>query len=541
MRKWVTLPDTDGSIERWYYTSSVEEEVLCDVASVDYEKHVRLECVEMDEHQHIIDVRTMHPIQNALVLFYSQGYECIHMIGALTYQQIMDLNGIITSYTLSKSRSRFCPFDLPMETHKECTIPVSELPFPLHGPTDMWNDGDEAYTNVNLQVAVEYYKDPTTNPAPSRHLRATSVMGMWIGVWIEYCDLPRHSRMADPRMIRNRFENLRFDAEWTMLKAMMPQYVTQSSLIRLLEHNGMKTWFDNNSCEPTALDLQCFLRDYPRYPYIPTVFIVIHVTLFPTRRLPVYQNGSVHIPLVWEDVQAWMWHVRQLEAQNAYSEWDQTRWSELPQHIVEYIAPYARSMTTWLIQNNTTVKRRRKKGTPMVVPETQMDITDMEDMWRALPPCIASLRHSHFPKNKERIQLTSILVEAGISLDTATTFYETHHGNYPNGQDFKSRYNVSGSWDYAIKSGKNPVMCWQLIKAAKLNTPESLHCPFAKKSTLPDGDELRSHCYVACAGKRFGGRPALRIRPDTYESKPTVEQPMLYFSSSEEEDCDGGV
>jgi hypothetical protein len=206
--------------------------------------------------------------------------------------------------------------------------------------------------------------------------------------------------------------------------------------------------------------------------------------------------------------------------------------------IVDFIEPYAESVVFWLMQN-TKLKRRRKNKESLVIPETQIDIDDMEDMWRAMPPCIAALRNSHFPKNLERLQLTRIFVEAGISQKTATEFYETHHAKYPNGQDFKSRYDIAGAWRYEVEAKKEPIRCWYLIKAVKTNAKESLYCPFARQSSLPDGDELRSSCYKACAGKRFGGRPAYRIKPQTFESKPTEAPEMEYFTpsvSSEEEE-----
>jgi hypothetical protein len=331
---------------------------------------------------------------------------------------------------------------------------------------------------------------------------------------------------------------MRLDAEKQMLNTLMPRFVTQLSLTRFLVFNGMKTWLQNNVCEPTVQDLQWFLDAYPNYAYIPTIFIQVPVGQFPARRLPLYKDGLVHIPCVWEDVSVWLWQIRQIETQRAYTEWDLTRWEAVEEEIVDFIEPYAESVVFWLMQN-TKLKRRRKNKESLVIPENQIDIDDMEDMWRAMPPCIAALRNSHFPKNLERLQLTRIFVEAGISQKTATEFYETHHAKYPNGQDFKSRYDIAGAWRYEVEAKKEPIRCWYLIKAVKTNAKESLYCPFARQSSLPDGDELRSSCYKACAGKRFGGRPAYRIKPQTFESKPTEAPEMEYFTpsvSSEEEE-----
>lgn len=543
MKKWVTLPNK-RAIREWYYNSTPEEEALCDVATIDFDKHVRLERVNMDDSMHSVDLQTLHPIDHAFVIFYGKGYQCVHVLGALPFSRVMQLGGIVDHTILAKAHSRWCTWEYrPPAT--ECDIPMAELPMVIYEFTDNWNAGSYIMDDVPLNELLAHYKDPEANPAPTCLLRACSVMAHFISVWIEHAsNLPFYSKMADPRMLRNRFDNMRMDAEKTMLSNLMPRFTSQLSLTRFLVFNGMKTWLESNVCDPTPQDLQWFLDDYPNYGYIPTIFIQVPVGQFPARRLPMYKGGLVHIPCVWEDVLAWLWQVRQIETQRAYTEWDLQRWEALDVEIVEFIKPFASEMAFWMMQN-TKSKRRRKDKESITVPENQMDIDDMEDMWRAMPPCIASLRNSHFPKNLERLQLTRIFVEAGISQKTVTEFYETHHAKYPNGQDFKSRYDIASAWKHELEAKKKPIMCWYLITAVKSKAAESLYCPFAKNSTLPDGDELRSRCYTACAGRRFGGRPALRIQPalNTFQSKPTESVEMEYFtpSVSSEEEEDGGV
>lgn len=545
MEKWASFPCTDDDtniIKEWYYAPCTpEQENRGDIPMVDFDRHVRIELIpQMRSFSHTMCVRDLNPIRDALILFYGKSVSTLYILGAMPFEQVYALRGYITALQLRNAHSRACAYQDPIP--KPYT-PTTQLEMPIFIDADWADVNMENLWKPCMDTTIQWYFG--RGEAPKTHLRACSAMSQLCSVAIEFCDSqPVDSPIADARKLRNDFDTLRRIAEEKAFRVFMEQFTTQESLLSMLTYNGLKPWLREHICDPTPLDLQHFIRRNTDPGYIPTVFIEIASWEYPEASLPLYKDGLIHLPCHWKYVSPWLWQLRMIQAQTFYTTWNRVKWNDLCREnalFADILRAYAKEAMIWLIQHplgvEKTQKKRYRRKDGAIAPSSII-CTDMEDMWSMLPPCIASLKTSHFPRHVERLQLNPILKEGGISEESAAQWYQELHNRYPNGQDFQNRYPFSKEWD-RIPNGVESMYCKTLIDATVEEKPERLHCPFvstAPKGT-PVGETLRHHCYIACAGRRFGGRPALRMRMEmVQEETPAAEE--NYFTPDEDEGSD---
>lgn len=546
MQRWVTFAfhdSVEAALAQWYYASTPAQEASGDLACVDFATAVRLELVEEDASACVVDLRELDPYRHALTIFYrvDMHLRCVDVLGALRYDALMACRGRVTGPLLlaqGRSRMALAPEVVAMECD-DSAEPL-QLPFAIEqcqieacGVDPLEMDVEPLlcwYTLMEVEAGAV---------VEVPHWMVASQMTALVGACIEHEHGVRFHSTQEARVIRNRYELMRREAEQRALESVMVQSShTQRALIRMLAHNHLAPWLREKSVRPTARDLQMFHACYREPAFVPTVFIRVpmqHVPLARMRSLPMYEGGVVHLPCYWDAIRDWLWQRRAAEAQRFHAEWDHARWSEFRAEYPAYaerVAFFARAIVKWMHAHiprvDLTLEKKERRvllptmtsgstraGKKIIAAETQAVAVDMEDLWKALPPCVAELRETRFPKNITRLQLTPILYEAGVALPTALGFYDYLNNRWPrDAQTLSARYNVADAW--AAIPGKEPTYCNGIIRATVRGTSDSLHCPFVEshgRGEVP-GKELNRRCYEACSPSNsyFQGRPAVLIR-----------------------------
>lgn len=522
MRAWVTLEGT--TLREWFYASTPAEERAGDVACVDFDANVR--CERVTGRVHVIDTSGLDPVRHCLVLFYWEEQERICVAGLLPWRRVLALRGYVCAEDLMRAdaRSRACVPPPPLAAEWEAQTPVPLLALPAAaGPLD-------GAAQEMLRARLAWYLGAEEPPRVEGE-KAQHVLSSLVGAALEHHGGVRNSVLADARILRLRYEEKRLHCEKKRLYEAVGGLHTQGALVQCLAANGMRRVLDDCACDPTALDLQWFLSAQVRY--VPTVFLRVPATQVP-HPLPLYRGGYVHLPMYAEYVADWLWQLRMADAQRMYAELDGAAWGRIERdlpHVHAFLVDCSKRVACLLMKHP---KDAAKSRAAVVERESGTASVDVEDLWAALPPCVASLRYSHFPRHLERLQLTPILHEAGVSAATAEALYADLNGRYPrDGQELKRRYNVAYEW---TRAAGRETYCATLMKGG-----EGLACPYVQShgGGIEYGDELRSRCYHACAGRRFGGKPALRLAAELAKGpRPPVEEARLSSSSSSSDETE---
>lgn len=544
MQRWVTFQfheSVEAAIEQWYYASTPAQEMRGDMACADFASEVRLQLVEEDAVACTVDVRELDPYHHALTIFYRVDMllRCVDVLGALRYDVLMARHGKVTSALLvehGQSRAALVPEAVPMVAESEDAPPL-QLPFAVEQQQLEAEEVD--VLEMDLEPLLCWYTlmesgEGTVMEIP--HWAVASQMMALVGACIEHEHGVRYHSQLEARVLRQRYELMRREAEERALESVLVHSShTQRALIRLLAHNNLTPWLRENSVRPTARDLQMFHACYREPAFIPTVFIrvpVQHVPPARARALPMYHGGYVNLPCYWDALRDWLWQRRMAEAQRFHAEWDHTRWSEFrrdyPEHAAR-VAAATHDMVKWMYAHvsrvNLSLDKKERSVRPIysssrsgeqktVQVQSETVTVDLEDLWKALPPCVAELRDTRFPKHITRLQLNPILYEAGVSQQTAHSFYDHLNARFPRGgQQLLERYPFPGEWQRVV--GKGVTYCNAIIRATFDGRSDSLRCPFVAShgnGEVP-GKVLNRRCYEACSPSNsfFGGRPALLL------------------------------
>jgi len=427
------------------------------------------------------------------------------------------------------------------------------------------------HTRIRWMVRTTNHGEPSSpSPPPIDHEpkneRAVLLLSTWLGAAIEYGISIPNTPLADARILRNRYETMRARAEYAGFMHRMSGLCTQQRLLDWLVYNDLHPMLKgpNMIAGATPANCRAFVDAYPDAE-VPQVYLVVPMQEVPDtllRYLPKYRGGTVHLPCYWKPVSEWLWQRRVSEMQRFYADVTRASWEDYCDEFpleAKHLKGTAHTLIAFMIRkpnvgtpggggSGTIVVHNAHKRAKMDAPTSPVvDIGDMEDLWSVLPPCVQSLRNSHFPRNMERLDLTPILREGGLALDAAERLYATLNDCFPNGEDLRRRYNIGYEWQRA--QHRTSVMCGGIIQNTLNANTDSLQCPFAARAleetgvanTRDNRPALNRRCNELCnSGRLFGGKPARLLQSNILAGKarpePAVEVDDDTSSSDDDDD-----
>jgi hypothetical protein len=554
------------AIKRWFNMAPPDE----DPTRFDsYVRCIPLKSVVVD--QVTVDTASLHPITDAFLIFYHYD-RVLSIIGGVPYKMMMQLGGSIKMGELRTFHNR--NFEIPYRSRREGVGAgaggEAEIYWP-HWSGDIIEYATFVGHNISLEAfseKLQWYRTCDTVQKPvnlvfsSNHQengpsfaildKATSMMARLLADSIQFTpsSLLRGSPI-DPRILRMRFDTMRWDAEYHWFKSKMSRLTTEQSLINFFKFNHIR---GDALClvAGTPLDHQmCFAARGDTAPYPPDIFLNVPVEELPEeslKGLPIYQGGFVHLPFYWDIVTEWLWNKYMIENQRHYTRCKSYK-VEVPL-LGEWIAAEQRIMLKYLAANPVrpqppgnakiarpgTTKTFRPKLTLLDKPSAA-HFDDIEDLWTVMPPCLLQLKtNQRFPKNAERLRFVGILFAAGISVDSIRNLLDDMNNQYPKEeghQELHKRFPL----DYILTQNYGVHVCGNMVGAAMKGVTDVLKCPFVGKDVDPallSQEEVTRNCKNQCvAGERIRFRgPAelieneLAKRGQLKQKDPAVPPPL---------------
>lgn len=583
------------AIQAWFVTPTPEQEAMGDIALADFERHVRCERIpNVRENEAVLNLTELHPIKHAFVIFYHTKFEVIHVLGGLTYDALVQCNGIVVIGGLHKHQNRafFAPYTLSTMAMDTSTDEPKSAHF-------FWNATfGEAVECVNIEVPLsafseklEWYRacertmpnDPlpplvfsdvfadADNELLYAYLdKGTSNLARLLADCMEFCGPHIANTPVDPRKLRARYDAMRYEAEYRLFMLRMQRYKTEDDIISLFDFNGLGPRMDTTDflVDGTTLDHQYFYAKYRNLVQEePIVFVNVLVEEIPpamVSRLPLYPGGRVHLPLVWEPVAEWIWHKYMTQMHLRYA---QTR-SYVPQggggpQWQEWMERERKVMCRYIIAHKPGPQKKQfrgqggqgggqvvGKGTGVAIRQADTKgayIEDIEDFWAIMPPCMAAVRGlKRFPRNLERLRFAQTLWMAGFSeAGIAVPLRDLHDRYRRDGveQRLENRFNIKSALDSIRKLDKQRATNWcsNIVRDTMMQTPDVLHCPFVQKVRIPEGgssrDVARLCAPLCCSSMRFSS-PQELIEHALKGQLPKVEaeEHVRVFTDSEDEE-----
>lgn len=529
------------ALQRWYYNPTPAEEREGNIPSVNFEYVRCIECSpqHQQQQQQQVDVRTLHPQRDALILLYTLrkaygGELCV--LAAIPYHVMrFRLRGIVTTQDMA-----ICG----------CLriTPLLDVRMYVEAPTPPWKWGimlgDEVEITLNAMGTadirtlmgefcdrLQWYYSASSSSIPARSAHEKH---LWIICSVFAGALEYHPELAchpqphlDSRAARVHYEETRLEKERIRFMNHMSDYQrhSESTLLHLLYHNGLAHAVDPqmgdwNVVAPTTLDEQAFSAMYPDACYTPRIYFEVNAWEIPlelvsSRMLPLYLGGKVHLPCHWQAVSCWLWQLHVTHVQHHYAWLTRERFvqflKDFPQ--LESVFEDASRVIRFRYFKTSGFTRGQGSATTSAASSRRIsgkvnavvDVGDVEDLWRIMPPCVRALREKGFPRHRDRMDLTPILKNGGITQQGAEMLYEHLNEMHPrDGLSLHGRYGLQYDWDRP----RDSVFCGALIqKALRGEEAELLICPFAVDALRETGVENRvenrrfinSACYCACA------------------------------------------
>ncbi len=545
-------------IRAWYNAPSEAEQDRMDVPCVDFDKYVH--CIEFQDDNGVMemDVSTLHPVNDALFIFYTHrtALSKLYVLGALTWETlVLRDKGNVRSHALEKTRMIVSKYHPLVESCDDEHV-TFWFPYVI--------SSDSTFTRDECAAKMEWYRNGggggggaySSESEPALHVFARRMLDAIEFDHSTTTDVEAHRRLAYRygvmRMVRE--GNLFFDR-------MSKVRGGESELISLLKFNGwtsdlLSAW----TVDGNVLDFKAFMTTYPEADYVPTIYFNIPLEDVPMEVavcLPKYKGGRIHLPCYWKCVAEWIWNLF-VASEHEYINANRAR-PRLPinddggplhqimkdetKKMCHYLNTHSDSALTATNGNKSVNVGRelRMSLTDDELNKAGADITDIEDIWRAAPPCISALKNAgRFPRHWERIRFVQTMHHAGINISTMYRLLSGMNDAYPRDgrvQTLKSRFDLV----YTLKKNMGEHWCKNTINDTRLKHADTLQCPFV--STVPeaatmDGDELRSRCSHACSGRTDWKGPHLVMRD---RLKNVVKKEVEVEEEEEEEEEEGVI
>ncbi len=569
--------DITPSIKEWYDNPTEADTARLDIPCVSFDDHVH--CIAFAEDDVMeMDVSALHPVNDALFIFYvfREAIGKVYILGALTYESLVFRdNGVVDRNRLEKTRLFISLFNNDDGGGGGEEKEVFWLPMVLPG-------GDVECTMEQVRERMEMYRngggggivDPSDGE-PALYLFTRLLLDH-----IEFgYSIPNTS--MDARRLAFRYAVMRISAEARLFFHRMSGR-SESNLIDLLKWNGWtQEAFEGIVVDGTVLDFKWFSKMYPRAKYCPTVFFNVWIEDVPVDlavSMPKYGGGKVHLPCYWECVALWVWNLFIVE--------EHKHLVKPNRHLVPREGPIyhmlhdeAITMRRYMITTRpVTVMHEDKQNTSTAIAravnvgrsirskltdaelQAGVDIVDIEDIWRASPPCITALRDAgRFPRHYERMRFVQTMREAQINTSSMTRLLTLMNDNYPRDgkhQPLQSRFAL----EYSVKSNMGVHWCMNVITDTLAHHSDTIQCPFVATidgAHRMDKEQLRVQCCVKCSGRPYLKSPHkvmesrllemgyLKVGPDGRKLIPQAQPlqavgPVITPAPEEEEDEEEG-
>jgi len=527
---WDTLPFLgDGEdvisvrylLQGWFDKSTPEQQARGDVACAAF-KYVCILPLDPDLGTEL-DMKTFDPFKSVWFLFYYVDCLSVRVLGGIDFWALLELRGHVSVADLVQNRGFFLPWDDEEEEEEEeegerwfylpCVFPEQKA---AHKNVGICMDVIEA--RVRWIVSCENADETSWTHGNNRvedygaMLVAPLVSAVFDGWGPSYVKT------------RQRYDRALLFAEHSLFMGRMTRWFrTEGAILGLMCRNGLRKRLEAGMLvDPTPADNQAFALRHPRVPP-PTWYCKVPLEEVPyeiAMKLPLRVGGGVSIS--YKEFPAWIWAKFLVMRTHARTRMmiDVEDSGAIPGDLGAHLADMAKVVHGHFADN--PIRRGTKRARTSEQRERLGDIDpsegfspDIEDLWKAMPPCLAALRsNARFPKHLERLRLTQTFQEAGMSLDVTGDFFEALNNAFPHPavtyRDSKARFNHEEAW----KSNIGPVYCGNLVRNAVNNKRgDVLKCPFVDKipkaSGLKPGDDYKptlQACKQACAGqgKRTG-------------------------------------
>ena len=492
------------ALRTWFYTHPPS---ASDFVAVDFDAHVRCFYISSNTTDSMIsiDMSTLSPITDAFVLFYSfdDKLKQLYLWGGVPFTTLDEYGGKLRFDFINQHQTRSFVMRSVVELEKPLAFvdmhPVQLLtsePFNAIHPSEL--------TDRDIDVKLHFYlsspppKGGGTTGGLSYSCPAAEQACIGYALELSY-DILYHVRRGifgdfyDGRLLCNKFRQMIVTAELKQLyDRLCKNFQNEEDLMRLVSEMSPSLSpppSAGGAAGATCLDEQAFCKMYPKANVLmPKYWLTVPMESVPTLvQLPLYEHGTVHLPVYWEAIYEWLaCRFRCAVQQHFYKERTDCvrRILDREQSDVNRIIKYIMTEKPVPIPVSNAAEIDSKHGT---------FVSDIEEIWSSMPPCMRNLRNKgRFPRNGERLYLIPAMWQGGYSMAAIDTFLSALNEKWPKSpaESVAKRANAAS----LIRANRGIHWCSNVIKHTLSKRDDALHCPFVgPDSTTADA------CGAKCA------------------------------------------
>jgi hypothetical protein len=495
------------ALRTWFYTHPPS---ASDFVAVDFDAHVRCFYISSTTTDSMIsiDMATLSPITDAFVLFYTfdDKLKQLYLWGGLPFTTLDEYGGELKFDFIKQHQTRSFVMRSVVELEKPLAFvdmhPVQLLtsePFNSIHPSEL--------KDMDIDAKLHFYlssppQGGTTGGSGGLSYSCPAAEQACIGYALELSyDILYHVRRGifgdfyDGRVLCNKFRQMIVTAELKLLyDRLYKNFQNEEDLMRLVGEMSLPPPSAGGGA--TCLDEQAFCKMYTHANVlIPKYWLTVPMESVPTLvQLPLYEQGTVHLPVYWEAIYEWLACRFRCAVQQHFNR-ERTdcvrRILNREQSDVNRIIKYI--MTEKPVAVPVSFSDKESGNAAEIDSKHGTFVSDIEDIWSSMPPCMRNLRNKgRFPRNGERLYLIPAMWQGGYSMAAIDTFLSALNDKWPKSpaETVAKRANPAS----LIRANRGIHWCSNVIKHTLSKRDDALHCPFVgPDSTTADA------CGAKCA------------------------------------------
>lgn len=489
------------ALRTWFYS---------DFVAVDFDAHVK--CYYMGPSSgnlstvHV-DMTMLSPIMDAFILFYTfdDKPKQLYLWGGLPFTTLDEHDGELTFDFIKQHQKRSFVMRSVVELERPISFvdmhPVQLLtaePFNSIHPSEL--------PDRDIDAKLHFYLSPPSPPPAAGgrtevFFSCPTAEQACIGYALELSyDILYHVRRGifgdfyDGRVLCNKFRQMIVTAELKQLyERLSKNFQNEEDLVRLVGEMSSpppQAAATEMSLPPpkagaagaTCLDEQAFCKMYPHANILmPKYWLTVPMESVPTLiQLPLYERGTVHLPVYWEAIYEWLaCRFRCAVQQHFYKERTDCvrRILDREQRDVTRIIKYIMTEKPVPVPISFSDKDCKHGSNAEIDAAHGTFVSDIEDIWSSMPPCMRNLRSKgRFPRNGERLYLIPAMWQGGYSMATIDMFLSALNDKWPKSpaETVSKRANPAS----LIRANRGIHWCSNVIKHTLNKRDDALHCPF---------------------------------------------------------------
>lgn len=515
-----------SSLRNFYYSQ--------DMVTADFDAHVR--CMPVDERAEHVDIalHEMSPIREALVLFYTfkNKEKQVYLWGGLRYDELEERVSMVkirankscafvmrSVVEQQREAGRDLEFSIPtalravgmevgtrsatsalradvVEEVVTCSVPSARSA----DGTDEWIEQRIAWYKTIEQNDGRYSPPPPPSTPPAQSAGGVEPMLRISYTLLHLIPRDPSAGVYDGRTMCNRFRAMMVRAESMHLYHKL-QGMHEDDLYQfLLLQNHMD--YCNVVKNPSAQDHRQFVALYPNAPILLCkrwIRVRMEEVFAVAENMALEPGGMVHLPVYWEAVYKWLIVRFEQSVQRHFTEHAAAHATEQrlrPQHA-EYVR-LARDVAKFILTDKpvtVTVSFNEKHGgdrTPVDASQGVF-VEDIEDMWKAMPPCMSQLKNrGRFPRNGERLYFIPAMWNGGFNITSIERLLNAMNDRWPKSPP--EPIEVRANQHDLIRRNKGVHWCANVIKHTLQKRDDALQCPF-----VDEVNKTTDTCGAKCA------------------------------------------